>query len=682
MRIARLKAVGFRGIRELLDLDLPSTFTVITGRNGAGKSTICDAIEFGLTGALSKPYMHVEKKEDLLDYIWWRGPASTSDHFVQLTLIRDNGEAITITRRPDAFLIDPPSDLGRELCDPESAPANPLDQLCRTSIIRDESITETSIDLNETERFRFVQNAVGTSSLTAVAAKTDEVQRELERRQQTAEGEYLLMRTRVEALISQLSLAEAQRARGEDVVNAENTLRTILSREAGSADSLIEATREHLTASRQRIAVLEEIQRQLVALNAQRDSLQTPLYQERLKGLESEIEELQGRLEELGQERGTLDKEISLQESQSPRLASLAELHAQGRRLGLENDHCPLCGSAIAEDSFQQHLDGIQRFVSQQHDRLASLTERRATVAAAEREVQARLGERRRSLDVLRLSSDSIAVSYQRLADQLERVQLEGPGKSPVKLTELGREVGRSRNENVEIEAALAAVESSIATNRATTLRRDLEAAQAASAQAEEQVTRAARAVDRAKTIRQTITRVANEIGEERLASLSPLMDEFYRRLRPHADWTEIHYRMRGDVRRFVSLTVGDDLNPRFMFSSGQRRALGLAFLLAVHMSREWCRLRTLILDDPVQHVDDYRALHLAEVLSSIRRANTQVICTVEDSALASLLTRRLRGTPEEGSLITMAYDLGQGIYVQNKERIRATKQMLLQQAS
>lgn len=626
MRIARLKAVGFRGIRDLIDLELPSTFTVITGRNGGGKSTICDAIEFALTGTLSKPYMHVEKREDLLDYIWWRGPASTADYFVQLTLVRDDGEKITITRRPDALMIEPALDLARELCDPESAPANSVEELCLTSIIRDESITETSIDLNETERFRFVQNAVGTSALTAVATKTDEVQKELERRQGTVEAEYLSTRTRVETLINQLSMAESQRARGEDVATAEKTLRAILSRETGSADSLTEAARVYLTTSRQRIAVLEEIQRQLVALNAQRDAVQTPKYQERLGALELAIGDMQGRLDELGKERGALDQEISPQESQAPRLASLAELHAQGRRLGLQNDRCPLCGSAIAEDLFREHLEGIHRFVTEQHSRLAALTERRATLAAAEREAEARLSEARRNLDVLRRSSDSIALSYQRLADQFEKVQVEGRRQSPVKLSELEREVERSRNETVAIEAELAALEGSIATNRVTTLRRELEAAQAASAQAEEQVTRATRAVDRAKTIRQTVTRVANEIGEERLASLSPLMDEFYRRLRPHADWTEIHYRMRGDVRRFVSLTVGEDLNPRFMFSSGQRRALGLAFLLAVHMSREWCKLRTLVLDDPVQHVDDYRALHLAEVLSSIRRANRQVI--------------------------------------------------------
>lgn len=92
-----------------------------------------------------------------------------------------------------------------------------------------------------------------------------------------------------------------------------------------------------------------------------------------------------------------------------------------------------------------------------------------------------------------------------------------------------------------------------------------------------------------------------------------------------------------------MNFTVGDGKNPQFLFSSGQRRAAGLAFLLAIHLSRPWSRLRSLLLDDPVQHIDDYRALNLVEVLSGIRRAGRQIIVAVEDTALADLLCRRLR---------------------------------------
>jgi ABC-type cobalamin/Fe3+-siderophores transport system ATPase subunit len=124
-----------------------------------------------------------------------------------------------------------------------------------------------------------------------------------------------------------------------------------------------------------------------------------------------------------------------------------------------------------------------------------------------------------------------------------------------------------------------------------------------------------------------------------------PLLEELYRRLRPHTDWMEIGSDFGGKVRGSLNLTVGDGHNVQFLFSSGQRRAAGLAFLLAIHLSRSWCQWKSLLLDDPVQHIDDYRALNLVEVLAAIRRSGRQIIIAVEDTALADLLCRRLRSS-------------------------------------
>jgi chromosome segregation protein len=171
------------------------------------------------------------------------------------------------------------------------------------------------------------------------------------------------------------------------------------------------------------------------------------------------------------------------------------------------------------------------------------------------------------------------------------------------------------------------------------------------------------RAFQNAHAIASIAKRIAREVLEERLAALNPLLTELYIRLRPHVDYSEVSYRMRGDVRRFLRLEVGDELNPRFTFSSGQRRALGLAFLLAVHLSRPWCKLKTLVLDDPIQHIDDYRALHLVEALASVRQLGQQVICTTEDPALADLLCRRLRTSiASAGIRVELDYEPGAGI--------------------
>ena len=90
-----------------------------------------------------------------------------------------------------------------------------------------------------------------------------------------------------------------------------------------------------------------------------------------------------------------------------------------------------------------------------------------------------------------------------------------------------------------------------------------------------------------------TIRRNTGEIIDEQLAELSPLLSELYSRLQPHIDWDKIVYSIRGDVSRFLSLRTNDDLNPNFIFSSGQRRAVGLAFLLSVHLSIRWSNLQT-----------------------------------------------------------------------------------------
>lgn len=72
-----------------------------------------------------------------------------------------------------------------------------------------------------------------------------------------------------------------------------------------------------------------------------------------------------------------------------------------------------------------------------------------------------------------------------------------------------------------------------------------------------------------------------------------------------------------------------------------------------------------------MQHIDDYRALHFAEVLSSVRQLGHQIICTVEDSALADLLCRRLRSANlGDGMRIEMEYEPGAGAKVKEARQI------------
>src|SRR3546814_1080762 len=64
------------------------------------------------------------------------------------------------------------------------------------------------------------------------------------------------------------------------------------------------------------------------------------------------------------------------------------------------------------------------------------------------------------------------------------------------------------------------------------------------------------------------------------------------------------------------------------------------------------------MLDDPVQHVDDFRTVHLAELAAQLVAEGRQIVCAVEDAALAELLSRRLPVMkPDAAKRVTMGSD-------------------------
>ena len=203
------------------------------------------------------------------------------------------------------------------------------------------------------------------------------------------------------------------------------------------------------------------------------------------------------------------------------------------------------------------------------------------------------------------------------------------------------------RDQLIDLERAILTLEASQIVSRTVDLEDRITALRSDVETAADVLERSQAAIVASRAIQHEVKRVNGEIIDERLAQISPLLNELYQRLRPHADWRTIDYRIRGDVRRLLSLRVGDGLNPQFVLSSGQRRAAGLAFLLSVHFARAWTPWRTLLLDDAVQHMDDFRALHFVEILTASRLDGRQIVCTVEDQALSDLLCRRLFSTPE-----------------------------------
>jgi len=92
MRLKQLELLGFRGSKNLTTVPFGAGFTIITGRNGSGKSSICDALEYVLTRRLSRfGPADVEGGERIDDYIWWRDGSPPSNRQVKAIFDLDDG---------------------------------------------------------------------------------------------------------------------------------------------------------------------------------------------------------------------------------------------------------------------------------------------------------------------------------------------------------------------------------------------------------------------------------------------------------------------------------------------------------------------------------------------------------------------------------------------------------------
>lgn len=646
MRLDFIEVCGFRGFRDLVRINFGRGFTVITGRNGVGKSTLCDAVEFAITGSIDKYTFEKAAKESLSDYLWWRGEGVPNAHYVTASFVDDSGKPFTITRTRERGSDRSPQEIQAALCR-GPVPDDALRQLTRTSIIRDEWIAALSLDLTETERFDLVRSALGALEGSEAGSRAKEVVTAAEAARSKEEAAYEAARSRLADRLTQQSETQAALSRSGDMSSALQVIAAAVPDAPTELTARLATGRNALATGRARFGRMGEALQLGREVAAVQEIYNAPEAVANREAASAAHEVAQREHDDAQQVVSEAEQRLLREEEMDAMAASLSLLVEHGERVGLHDDHCPLCAAHRTSDEFAAGLAAARRRITSlasgvqaARDALASAKEKERqlslTLQIATAAVQAHEGELRR----LRDQEDAHVEFYSQWG--LDYRFIHDPDG-------LEQAISQERDRLIDLERALLVLEASQAVSRMSSIESNILALRAEIEKLAQAVSQSQDAVTAAREIERSIRRVSAEIIDERLAQISPLLNELYQRLRPHADWRTIDYSIRGDVRRFLSLKVGDGLNPQFVFSSGQRRAAGLAFLLSVHLARAWTPLRSLLLDDPVQHIDDFRALHLVEVLAALRLDGRQIICAVEDSALADLLCRRLVSTSTEG---------------------------------
>jgi recombinational DNA repair ATPase RecF len=207
-----------RGIRNL-DLDFQKSTFAISGPNGSGKSGVIDAIEFALTGQITRLMGRGTKGLSVTEH----GPHVDKAKFPDAAFVRvkvfltDLGKSATITRKlkaPTKPTIEPP-DVDIKVALTEVA-AHPEVALSRREILR-------FILVEPTKRSEEIQTILKLDDIGQVRGALNTAQNKLQTAHKTATGQVQSSR---DALLMHLQLPSLN---AETLLGAVNKRRTLLS---------------------------------------------------------------------------------------------------------------------------------------------------------------------------------------------------------------------------------------------------------------------------------------------------------------------------------------------------------------------------------------------------------------------------------------------------------------------
>lgn len=654
MKLDYVEMAGFRSCCEQLRVRFGSGLTVITGRNGVGKSTIMDAVEFAMTGTISKYKIERAKGGGLAEHTWWVGEHLANQSYVEVGFVTDGGERLAAKRTPKGPAPDL-SRLQRLLLTSSEDPSLTLEKLCQTMILRDEQISELSLDLSERQRFQAVLDAISPDTAPDIATKLDDVVKLANADAKAARDEQDALKARLSGRLEDLAGLRGSLPDRESLAAAENDRRQAESDIRALIPSLRFETGSALASLASYFSAAQELRTALEALLGRASQGEAFANAQQLERLDSDISTLVAQI-------GALRASVIDDEARKQRLSGASEAYQHlalllehGEAHGLDDGHCPLCDASRTQLEFDRSIAAQRAKIGEAAQRLAEVQARLTSTTERLRALDDDFSSLQRQKENLQGRIKSHQAEENRLRAEAARLGMSEFANDLLGLDERLEQIRLVGSRLRDSEARLASVQSA---SRIENLEEEIGQLRTRIDELAGQIAAKDAVVDRAKSLNTLAKAFPKEILEEQFETVMPLLKELYRRLRPHLDWNEIEYDFGGKVLASLNFQVGDGRNPQFLFSSGQRRATGLAFLLAVHLSREWTTLKTLMLDDPVQHIDDYRALNLVEVLAAIRREKRQVIVAVEDPSLAELLARRLRGHPDDDDLL---YEIATG---------------------
>lgn len=681
MRLHSIELDGFRGFASKQVLDLSADAIVVVGANGNGKTSLFDALLWGLTGRLPRIVAH----DDLLVSRF----STTGTARVALTLAHADGSLITITRlfdgqqtkvtvETESTRLRGPEAEGfiiRQLW-PDAAmatvPEDALATVMTRSVYLQQDLVKEFIDsTNGQERFAAVSELVGAGRVTELQVELEREKRAWSKATNSRISDLQNVRSRVANLKSRLQELSSRptpsgaeedfgiwAAWWKDLQGLSVDVASVPMTSPEAAQTIDEAIAQldavRRASERQRQALLG-LESDLLALAGQGTTDLGPM-QAAVAGANTRMHRAQAAV---AGEQARVSEVRRLQaqlEDKSAQLRTLATIAL--KHLGKK---CPVCDQEYDTEATRRRLQTMSEDVGAPTVVADALGGLLAELSSAEAE----LSSAQQKLAVAaKHASDSAATRAtidRRLLELGFAVANDEDAASRVHAA-----INATVVEQERIEAAQAAGEAlALALSRAgdqktiVELRQEIAAAEASIALEDADLAQRSQTGDLAQRVIEALRESASQVVTERVSEIEPVLQETYGRIDVHPAFRVARFlTSAAQGRGQLSTVVSDPFaevqcdEPATVLSSSQMNTLAVCTFLSLNLGMMNPPLRAAILDDPLQSLDDINLLGLVDLL---RRAKDkrQLCVSTHDARFGDLLARKLRpGSPDQRTLV------------------------------
>ncbi|WP_306912804.1 MULTISPECIES: AAA family ATPase [unclassified Arthrobacter] len=661
--IDRLRIEAFRGFRDAREFDLSASAVVVTGPNGTGKTSFFDALQWVLLGRIERLEALRSRRnvEHVVNQYRIGRKASVeidlslpTGHATVRRTGDQGGSTLELSRLGEASLFGEEAEVElRRILLPRNELS--LHSALTTSGLMQQDVLRSVLEAKPTERYRQLSTVLGLGALevfedatknvvTQASDRVELVRSELSRlsvalnqsqdRLETAQAR-LASRPQIEAVRNEV--LEKLRATPEGVLFSEADLNLELPNDVSVTARAFGRAVELVDAAYALVRRASEL----------REGLGEAPGTDEIDALRADVEQAKATKAAAEASRAAAQSQLNAARLTAADVAKLAAL-----AVPMLSDNCPVCRQGIDREHVERELilrarsggtllELENEFVERANDfSEAATAASEASEALTETEQQAerwriyRAADRAAANAVAALASDISLV-------RLDQFTAESFGSVAVSVAEYLRGARRILLDFLE---AFDRQSDQSARERADAERMSLEAAvSTAEAQLATETARAKRLrVLAAKTLEARV-----EVTERRLRSIQPLVADIFHRLDPHPAFKTVEFELDTYYRRgttsplVVDHVAGISADPLLIFSTSQANIVALSYFIAMSLSMEGTGLPFLLLDDPVQSMDDVNVLGFADLCRHLR-VRRQLIVSTHERRLSGLLERKL----------------------------------------